>query len=205
MSKIENQEVQFEDQGPFKAYSGQYTDPSGNLWRIDVVGNPDVVEPFVEKKPFSLEARPISELRYKSEEPAQRESAGEAGSEEPPAERVSELPGLDVTMTLVKLVDEQSPYVVTFEIDPCMIDALDRYTFRLRGRDTTANVSYQSNLGTVWIALYNGLYHRYTRSLSGSSGSVSIANVPMYSSWTVDVNRASGNPCYTLSGDITVM
>ena len=204
MSGIKNEGIQFEPQGQGNKWSGPYRDPSGNLWRIDVLGEVEATGAFVRSSPFSLEARPLP-----SPSPSIGKGAGGEGLPLSPSlgrgagGEGFEPPELEVIYTLEALASTLAPpYVVVFEIDPQMKGPSQQHTFPLKGQDTTANVNYTSNNGEVWAELFGG--NEYTKSPAGSSGALSIARVPVASQWTVRVNRASGNPYYTLRGDITV-
>jgi hypothetical protein len=201
VSDIKNESASFESRGGWSAYSGYYPDPAGNLWRIDVTGNPTAVGSFVAERPFSLAARPAGEKDLAAAAPA--DPVASVPEQELPEEESPELPGLDVAFTLQEVAASlRAPYVVAFEIDPCMVDNYDRYSFCLKGSDTTANVSYTSNGGTVQVSVYGSAGYQTD---SGSGGSVTVSNVPQRSWWFVSVSRRSGNPCYTLHGDITVL
>ncbi len=194
------QKTKFVQREDWVAFSGVYTDPIGNRWRLDVAGHEEVVGPFVEQKPFSLAVRPfrqewITPSDLGAQEPL--DSDLDSSDELPP-----EPPGLEVTFTLEDLAAGlQLPYMVAFEIDPCMVDNYDSYNFCLKGSDTTANVGYTSNGGEIRVSLLAG--GRF-RTSAGTEGAVNIANVPKHTWCFVGVRRKSGNPCYTLSGDITV-
>jgi hypothetical protein len=115
----------------------------------------------------------------------------------------TELDARRVIFTLDKLVGPK-PYAVHFEIDPPMnpLHYPETYYFQLQGDDTTANVGYNVNAGTVWVGLAGlGNYQ-----LDGPkvSGAVAIDNVPQSSTWYVGVYWGSGNPDYTLNADLVV-
>ncbi len=205
MPDLKNQTTERETEFTWKegwiALSGTYTDPIGNRWRIDVVGDKDAVVPFVEQKPFSLTVRPF---RQEQADPPDSDAPEPAKpGQEPSEEAPLELPSLAVTFTVEALADGlRPPYNVAFEIDPCMVgnDNYDSYQFCLQGGDTIANVSYISNGGRIHVSLFSS---GRLRASSGTDGTVNVASAQRC--WCfVGVRRLSGVPCYTLSGDITV-
>jgi len=199
-----------------------------------VLGEVEATGAFVRSSPFSLEARPLPSpspsigkgAGGEGLPPSPSIGKGAGGEGLPPSPSIGkgaggeglplspslgrgaggegfEPPELEVIYTLEALASTLAPpYVVVFEIDPQMNGPSQQHTFPLKGQDTTANVNYTSNNGEVWAELFDG--NEYTQSPAGSSGALSIARVPVASQWTVKVNRASGNPYYTLRGDITV-
>lgn len=187
------QEIRFKQRGDLVAYSGAFADPRGNLWRIDVIGREEPVNFFKETKPFSLTLKPLGTKTDVPDSPV-RQRTFEL------SEKAPQLPALDVTFTLEQPV-EGPPYQVSFEIDPCMTDDYDSYNFCLKGSDTKANVSYHSNGGDIQVMLSSG---RRTKFGVGSFGNLQMGSLPKYSWCYISVERLSGNPCYTLSGDITV-
>lgn len=199
MSDLKNQtteqETKFEQKTDWLVYSGSYDDLSGNRWRIDVSGHAKAVLPFVERKPYSLIVKSADKADAALYSPVEQEEPDFDG--EAPL-----LPALDVTFMLEGLADGLTPpYQVVFEIDPCMVDDYDGYNFCLRGSDTTANVSFQSNGGNIQVGLSSE--HRFQGG-AGSAGAVNIASLPHHSWCYISVKRLTGDPCYTLSGDITV-
>lgn len=197
MSDLKNQttekEIDFVQKTDWVAYSASFADPRGNLWRIDIIGREEAVNGFKDTKPFSLTVKPVETTYDASDNPLQQ-TTSELN------EGVPQLPALAVTFTLERPV-ENPPYQVSFEIDPCMTDNYDGYSFCLKGSDTTANVSYQSNGGNIQVGLSSG---RRFQGGAGSAGNVNIAALPQYSWCYISVARLNGDPCYTLSGDITV-
>jgi hypothetical protein len=207
MSDIKNKQMQFEYQGQRSEYHSDYTDPNGNLWSIDVVGVAAPAKRFATQLPMSLEARPLTtEERAK----LKRKPTGATEprlSEEWPEEVTSKLPELEVTISLAQLVLEKRPHMVTYCIDPCTVGSpgKQQYKFRLKGSDTTANVRGKSNGGDIWLELFRyGAISARRESAEGTDVSVSYKGMPMRSCWSVVVHWDTGNPCYTLSGDITV-
>ncbi len=211
MSDLKNQtteqEIRFAQRAEWVAYSGTFNDSANNKWRIDVSGRKDAVDLFTEIKPFSLVVKPVEVAAGAQPEPVAQGAPGYAekktlvASAAPaPDDRAPQPPGLDVVFTLEQPAGGP-PYQVTFELDPCMTDNYDGYSFCLRGSDTSASVTYQSNGGNIQVGVSSG--GKFQGS-AGSVGNANIAALPHYSWCYVSVTRLSGNPCYSLSGDITV-
>ena len=174
-------------------------DAAGNLWRIDVQGAADAVNPFVDLRPYSLTIETIEAAEPELDPPLEK-----TGREEVlvPSDEMPKLPVLGVTFTLEQLAETiKPPYRVLFEIDPCMVDAYDDYTFCLQGSDSQANVSFEANGGTirVWLAA-----NRQYRAAEGVAGNAVATAIPQHCQCHLSVQRLTGAPCYTLRGDITV-
>lgn len=179
---------------------GEYPDPNGNLWLIEVSGQPEQVAYFVENKPFRLKATQLSEeeagkLREKLSEKLERQSEGQNDSED-------QIPALHVTFTLSEQNNIKAPYRVQFELDPPMNreHKSEKYDFSLWGNDTTANVEYWAEKGTVSIkvAVPDG---RFKWSGPGSHGEAAVQSVSTNSDCSVTVYWKSGEPEYRLGLD----
>jgi len=174
-------------------------DALGNRWRIDVNGAAEVVNPFVDVRPYALTIETIEAGETELDPPFEKSDFEEVIL---PPDGMPTLPALGVTFTLEQLAGTvKPPYRVLFEIDPCMGDAYDDYTFCLQGSDSQANVSFEANGGTirVWLAA-----NRQYRAAEGVAGNAATAAVPQHCQCHVSVQRLTGAPCYTLRGDITV-
>lgn len=198
-------DAKFEYQKRLSIYRALYIDVNKNKWRIDVVGEAESVQQFITERPFNLVATRLTpeEAKKRKAELAYKKPTREKGQpDESPLS--TELPIREVVFSLNKLADSSSPYVVHFEIDPRMNrqHRPESYTFRLAKGDTTANVNYTANAGTVAVNLYG----RYggDRSGPGVNGQVIVDNVPEKSYWGVVVSWGSGAPNYALSGDYVV-
>jgi hypothetical protein len=199
MPKYRNEDVELALQESWKMYSGSYLDRAGNTWRVDAAGIDEVVSNFAEEKDFFLVAEPVSET---DTHPPQPEDWDSVEQKEEPDDIPPDPPSMEVTYTLVELVEGLAPpYRVTFEIDPRLHGSSQGHSFRLKGSDTKANVSYTASGGSVKVSLYS---NSRSSTGSGTGGSVSISSVPEEARCYVSVRKLSGTPYYTLSGDITV-
>jgi len=195
-NKTTEDRTEFEQKTTWVAFSGIFVDVSNNRWRIDVSGNEEAVSAFVENKPYSLVVRPLTKEEVTPPRPPTKKVRPEMG------QKVPGMPALDVTFALEDLAENlKPPYQVIFEVDPCMKDKYDSYTFYLKGNDTTPNVSYTADGGTICVQLY--CKHKSTTS-TGSGGNVNLPTVPQESWCHIAVHKQTGEPCYTLRGDITV-
>ena len=174
----------------------EYKDESGNLWRVQATGDEELVKSFAGRQALILSARPLTP------EDQERLKSFQCDSREGEPETPTDPPALDVTISLLELAVAEFPYLVSFGIDPVLPSGSHLYNFRLKGADTTANVSGHANLGGIKLSLT--VAGRTCTSAPGTDPRVSIAGVPTSSACSIRVYWASGSPRYGLSGDITV-
>jgi len=204
MSGITNPTVKFERKADLYVYVCHYTDPQQNDWQVGVVGPAKDAEAFADKRPFTCEAvslspeeTEIAKSAHREQLAAQESTSTEDKKDEQPIEPQDEQAGLDVTFTLVKLA-QASPYHVKFEIDP---NTPFTTSFKLKGTDTTANVTIVASQGKAKLTISSG-----NRSATADSPGTARSASPALATWRVVAKSvpANASATFSLSGDITV-
>lgn len=208
-----NEKLEVSEQGNLDTlrFRYRYDDPDQNSWIVTIIGDPDLVKEFDIQRSLELRTKTLVpdevdsiNRRWIAEDTANTDQPDQ--EEEEPDLSDGQLPGLNVIIQLVALKNEGQPYLVSFGIDPTLTARKPTYstTVQLQGKDTSANVRCDppANGGTVSLTLSRRSTTK-TRG-PGTAPAVVIAPVAAGTTWHVLVRRASGNPTFTLRGDIVV-
>jgi hypothetical protein len=200
-----NDQLEFKPQQEVMSYEAEFNDPLGNRWRVEMVGERELVEALREQRPFFFEARPLEGEaleQFRSQARATEIYIDRGMAEQAPQEQGRALPSLHLGVALVEQV--APPFEVAFLIDPPLssTNPVHHYWFQLSGSESVAVVDHQAGGGAVNVELYgNGCYDG---DFGVAVGRVATPSVFPGSTWTIRVSWAGGAPSYSLSGSIWV-